>query len=119
MVLVMQSEKRGVKIDQTLGLQRLSVLYEIAYTRIMHACFWAFWLSYLYRTYYSLTERVSRAPRSLIFAFQWLHSAYSYSVCLCTSILTHWSVLIPNILYSIFPDFPSIREGAGLIVLHK
>ena len=45
----MQSEKRGVKIDPTLGLQGLSVLYEIAYS--MHACFWAFWLSY---PYYSL-----------------------------------------------------------------
>ena len=43
MVLVMQSGKRGVKIDPTLGLQGLSVLYEIAYS--MHACFWAFWLS--------------------------------------------------------------------------
>ena len=31
MVLVMQSEKRGVKIDPTLGLQELSVLYEIAH----------------------------------------------------------------------------------------
>ena len=45
--------------------------------------------------YYSLKEIVSCAPRSLIFAFQWLHSAYSYTVCM--SILTHWSVLIPNI----------------------
>ena len=34
----MQSEKLGVKIDPTLGLQVLSVLYEIAYTvACMHA----------------------------------------------------------------------------------
>ena len=38
MVLVMQSEKRGFKIGPAMGLQGLSVLYEI-YS--MHACFWA------------------------------------------------------------------------------
>ena len=84
-VLEMPSEKRGVKIDPTFGLQWLSVLYEIAY--YMHACFWAFWLSYPYTTYYSLKEIVSRAPRSLIFAFQWLHSAYSYTVTQCVPVI--------------------------------
>ena len=88
LLLVMQSEKLGVKIDPTLGLQGLSVLYEIYHIRIQRT------------EYFSLKEIVSRAPHSLIFAFQWLHSAYTiqlHSVYLCTSILTHWSVLIPNI----------------------
>ena len=61
-----------------------------------------FWLSYPYTTYYSLiTEIVSRAPRILIFAFQWLHSAYSYTVCTCVTRVFSRSI-----------------QGAGLIVLH-
>ena len=113
MVLVMQSEKRGVEIDPTLRLLGLSELYEIAYS--MHACMLLGLLAIISLSVYNVLQSYrnsfarARAGYNLIFAFQWLHSAYRVTQCVPMYEYSH--VLVSD--HSQHIRFPSIKGRRG------
>ena len=57
-----------------------------------------------------ITEIVSRAPRSLICISIGLQ-LHTVTQCTCVRVFSRIAQCHPNILYSIFPDYPPLRES--------
>ena len=123
--IVMQSEKRGVKIDPTLAPRVKRTIRNST----LHACMLLGLLDIIsvynvllqsYRNSFARAAQPNKVINYLHFNGCILHTVTQCVVTLCTCVRVFsrtGQCSFPT--YSIFPDFPPLRERAGLIVLHK